>query len=141
MHRYFKWAIVPILLAGLTPTRKVLIADWAVTVTDETNHPVAGARVSQLWHNYTLDLSGGSDRFTNAEGMAVFTDRQQQAPISYWLARAAWTKVNYGAHVSSGTDGQVWVSDPRFASATGANCRESACTAKIISSQIRLRPR
>lgn len=128
-------------LAGLIPTRKVLIADWAVLVTDEINNPIPGIRVSESWNNYTLSLSGGSDLYTSAGGGAVFAKRERRAPVSYWLVRSLWTKVTYGAHASSGTVGTVWVSDPRFASAGGANCRESACTSKMISSQIRLSPR
>jgi hypothetical protein len=135
-------AIPPIstrlLLAGLIPTRKVLIADWDVMVTDETNHSVAGVRVSQFWSDYTLGLSGGLDLFTNAEGKVTFAEREQRAPILYWLARAFWTKLTYGAHASSGTVGTVRFSDPQFAVTIGANCEDSSCTTSAITSQLRV---
>ncbi len=92
MRRHLKWLVVPVVL-GLIPTSKVLIADWVVSVTDEKNDPVPGVRVSENWHNYTLSLSGGSDLYTDCDGKVVFAKRQQRAPVSYWLARAIWTRV------------------------------------------------
>jgi hypothetical protein len=141
MRHYLKWLVIPIVVLSLVPTRKVLIADWAVRVTDEMNNPISGIRVSENWQNYTLSLSGGSDLYTNADGRAEFAKREQRAPVSYWLARSLWTKVTYGAHASSGVVGTVRVSDPRLPAPAGANCADSSCTARTITSQLRVSAR
>ena len=138
MLRYLKWLVIPLILVALVPTRKTLIADWAVKVTDEMNNPIPGIRVSENWQNYTLSLSGGSDLFTNAEGTAVFASRERRAPVSYWLARTLLTKLTYGVHASSGVVGTVRISDPHLPAPAGANCANSACTASMITSQLRV---
>ncbi len=131
-------AFVVLISLGLIPKSKVLIADWVVLVVDESNRPASAVRISQNWDNYTFSVSGYMDLYTDANGRVIFPKRERSAPISYWLAKALWTKVTYGAHASSGVVGSVRVSDPRFPLSTGANCAYSSCTNGKITSQLRV---
>ena len=142
MHLHLKpitiITFLALILLGLIPKSKVLIADWVVLVTDESNRPVSAVRISQNWDSYTFSLSGYLDLYTDTNGQVIFPKRERSAPISYWLAKALWTKVTYGAHASSGVIGSVRVSDPRFPSSTSAGCAYASCTNGKITSQLRI---
>jgi hypothetical protein len=136
-NNIFRWLLGILVLLALIPVNIVFIAEWNVRVTDEREMPLSGIRVSQNWQNYTLGMSGGQDLYTGSEGTAVFTKRQQRAPIGYWFLRMVWTRFQYGVHASSGTVGTIRISDLKLVNPAGANCSDLQCTNQTIQSTLR----
>src|SRR5579883_2797754 len=94
-------AVISISALALIPKRSVFVAPWRVRILDRNAMPVANVRVSQSWDNYSLDLHGGADLYTGADGEVFFQSAQKKAPLVYWLLRPAITKFEYGAHAST----------------------------------------
>lgn len=137
MRRYWFLILVMLVALSLIPVRKVLIADWSVHVVDQHDTPLNGIRVSRNWEQYTFDLSGGTDLYTGTDGLVRFPKLERRAPLAYWLFRAVWNRINYGAHASAGTHAWVGISDMRIAQPVSAHCADQQCTADAIESTLR----
>ena len=135
--RYWLLLVIPITLAFI-PINRVLTADWTLTVVDHRGTPVTKDLVAQQWHNYTYDLSGGEEQYTDPEGRVVFRGTHKRAPFSYWVLKAVGTRINYGAHASSGIVGYVRILDSRMTGPNSATCSNDRCTNQTIQSHLRV---
>lgn len=141
MSKYFQprfliAAVAAFLLMLPVPLR--IVEEWTVRVVDQHDVPVSGVRVSGSWRNYTFDLSGGSDRYTDSNGKVVFPKQTQFLPIGYWLAKPAWTLLHLQAHASFGSRGRVWISDPIHVETASANCANADCTVEKLKTEFRV---
>src|SRR5262245_8847680 len=145
-HRKIVGGILVLLV--LVPVPKSIIDEWSVRVFDEDGVPVAGMRVWESWENFTFQLSGWSESYTNSKGEVVFPAQKRFAPLMYWAVRGIWNVVGFGVHAGFGTVGRVWIadeklrevqtSDPRLMFMTAANCSDGSCTARRLESQFRV---
>lgn len=138
-HRFLIGAVSALIL--MVPLPLHIVEEWTVRVVDQQGVPVSGIRVSGSWRNYTFDLSGGSDQYTDSDGRVIFPKQTQLRPIVYWLAKAGWTLLHLQAHASFGSRGRVWISDPIPAEITSANCADANCTAEKLKTEFRVGPR
>ena len=136
-YRYWLLLVIPITLAFI-PINRVLIADWTLTVVDQRGTPLTKVLVAQAWHNYTYDLSGSEEKYTDPEGRVMFQGRHKRASFSYWVLKAVETQITYGAHASSGTVGYVRILDPRMTGPNSTTCSNDRCTTQEIQSQMRV---
>jgi hypothetical protein len=93
----------------IAPIPQRFVGEWTVRVSDYDNRPIKGARVSQSWTNYTYNVSGEQNLYTDAEGKVVFAVQRRYGPVVYWLAKAAANVIGYGVHAGFGTMARVWV--------------------------------
>jgi uncharacterized oligopeptide transporter (OPT) family protein len=130
------WCAILLIILAVFPIQKILISEWIVQVVDQSDTPISGIRVTQIWNNYTFSISGGADLYTSAKGIVTFPQRVQSSPVGYWIAMAVWTKITFGVHASSGTIGTVNISDLKASMLVGANCANQRCTSGTIRSNL-----
>ena len=80
--------IIAIGLAAAIPVEKVLMAEWKVRVVDDHRKPVRGIQVSESWDNFTLDLRGGGELYSDADGIVVFPGRKKRALVCVLAIKA-----------------------------------------------------
>jgi len=145
--------VVLTIIAGLImPVPQGFVGEWTVHVTDYDDRPISGARVSQSWKNYTYNLSGEQDLYTDGEGKAVFPVQRKYGPLAYWLFKAAANVIGFGMHAGFGTVARVWVAEIRnleperkerlshnqsVIDALASNCG-AGCSARMIESHLRI---
>ena len=130
----------------IAPIPKLLIDEWTVRVTDQHGLPSNGVRVWQNWENYTFNLSGSSEKYTDSQGTVVFPPQRRFAPIAFWVVKAIANVVGFGAHAGFGTFGRVWIADQEpndsanltLLDSGAANCSGDRCTADKLTSELRV---
>jgi hypothetical protein len=153
MHLGARAVIFIVIVGILVPIPQAFVGEWTVRVSDYDNRPISGARVKQVWENYTYNVSGEQDLKTDAEGKVVFAPQRKYGPLIYWVVKAIANVLGYGVHAGFGTVGRVWVAeigsldperrerlaqDQKVLDALASNCGTAGCGAKTIESHLHI---
>lgn len=90
-------------ILSLRREERTFVERWSVQILDESLRPAAGIRVSESGNDYNVDWHDSGDRYTDSVGRVTFPRRWLKATRLYWALASVLTRLNYGAHASSGT--------------------------------------
>lgn len=148
MRLFIGILVLFIFVLAVLSTRKIqkeFVAPCTVRVVGKAGGPIADIRVSEDWDAYSYDLSGGLDIETGANGQAFFPSQSSTHSILFWALRPTLTRLNYGAHSSSGTTARIGVSEPSLradeAVTKSFSCSNAACVGHPLELEIKVASR
>ena len=116
MKRRSQILLILIVIALLYPFEATIVPEWRLRVVDETGRPFADARVVQQWNHYSLDISGGEEKWADKDGNVVFPKRTTRTPLLYRILRTAWAHLMTLFHGSTGIRASVRATTPEDSS-------------------------
>lgn len=101
---------VALFLLSLIPTNHTIVKPWVVTVTDEQGKPVAGAKVTEIWQNYSLEWRDHEEELaTHVDGNVYFPARTIRSSLAQRFLGCLKQIGFTGVHTSCGDSSQVLV--------------------------------
>lgn len=103
------WFVLVLVATLLYPFESTVIPSRSVVVMTENRKAVQGARVRQIWQNYSIERLGHEeDLLTGEDGRVSFPTRKIRASL---LRRALWPIANIigqGVHASFGVHSDMF---------------------------------
>jgi len=137
--------VLTVVLLGFAPIPRKALAEWTVTVVDQTGRGIPGVVVGQSWDDYAFNEYGDRELITDPSGKVVFPSWTRWRPLVYLATKRLLVLVN--VHAGRGQVGQVWAPfDPRLedlqpGKGTSAQCELGGCTTRPLTSTLQLKVR
>ena len=103
-RRYIVWALLLIVTGVLLfPFSTTSVPAKTVLVISRDSKPVQGAKIRQIWQNYSIETTGHEeDLFTGEDGRVFFPPRTVRASLLQRAYRPLGNILTQGVHASFG---------------------------------------